>query len=144
MPRLLGGPAPVMFSLAVVCVWAQSETAVVRPREIHDVLVNPGMGITTFQRFNGDALNEGTKWTEGYPIAYQPFHGSLLVPNQPLTSIAYFRVYWKFIEPEMGKYRWDLLDQALKTRKYVAVLGVKPFTTEQEAKHWANGQTSEP
>jgi len=34
---------------------AQSNIVVVRPKEIHDVLVNPGMGITTFQRFNGQA-----------------------------------------------------------------------------------------
>jgi len=32
---------------------AQRNVVVVRPKEIHDVLVNPGMGITTFQRFNG-------------------------------------------------------------------------------------------
>lgn len=31
----------------------------VRPKEIDDVLVNPGIGFTTFQRFNGDRLNEG-------------------------------------------------------------------------------------
>jgi len=36
---------------------AQLSTVVVRPKEIHDVLVNPGMGITTFQRFEGQALN---------------------------------------------------------------------------------------
>src|SRR5438445_782588 len=40
--------------------FAQSNYAnivVVRPKEIHDVLVNPGMGITTFQRFNGQVPN---------------------------------------------------------------------------------------
>ena len=39
---------------------AQKDTVVVRPKEISDVLVNPGMGITTFQRFNGQALNPPT------------------------------------------------------------------------------------
>jgi len=29
--------------------FAQSNVVVVRPKEIHDVLVNPGMGITTFR-----------------------------------------------------------------------------------------------
>ena len=35
------------------------ETIYVRPVEIDDVLINPGIGFMTFQRFNGDALNEG-------------------------------------------------------------------------------------
>ena len=33
-----------------------SGTFVVRPKEIDDVLNNPGIGFTTFQRFNGDTL----------------------------------------------------------------------------------------
>lgn len=49
-------------------VW-NMKTLVVRPKTINDVLVNPGMGFTTFQRFNGDALNEGRIWTEGFPLA---------------------------------------------------------------------------
>lgn len=44
-------------------------TVVVRPVEIHDVLVNPGMGITTFQRFNGDPLNPAVEWSEEGPTA---------------------------------------------------------------------------
>ena len=33
------------------------------PKEIDDVLINPGIGFTTFQRFNGDSLNNGLTWT---------------------------------------------------------------------------------
>src|ERR1035437_6430810 len=91
------------------------EVVTVRPKEIDEVLVNPGIGFTTFQRFNGDRLNDGLKWTEGFPIQYQPFTGSLTNQDHPLTSIAYFRVYWKFMEPEPGAYRWDMLDKALAT-----------------------------
>ena len=36
-------------------------------QEIDDVLVNPGMGIETFQRFNGDAINAGLRWSEEGP-----------------------------------------------------------------------------
>jgi len=36
-------------------------------------LTNPGMGFMTFQRFNGDNLNKGDGWTEGFPIDYQSF-----------------------------------------------------------------------
>src|SRR6266540_492154 len=44
----------LVFTLASA--HAQSRIVVVRPVEIDDVLVNPGMGIQTFQRFNGDAI----------------------------------------------------------------------------------------
>jgi len=84
---------------------AAQQTVIVRPNEIDDVLINPGIGFMTFQRFNGDDLNQGTSWTEGYPIAYQDFKGSLENKDHPMTSIAYFRVYWKFLEPERGQYR---------------------------------------
>ena len=96
---------------------AAEELAVVRPKEIDEVLVNPGIGFTTFQRFNGDDVNEGLKWTEGFPIEYQPFTGSLRNKDHPLTTIAYFRVYWQFVEPERGVYRWDMFDPISKQPK---------------------------
>jgi hypothetical protein len=113
----------------------------VRPKEIDDVLVNPGIGFMTFQRFNGDRLNDGLKWTEGFPIEYQKFTGSLTNENHPLTSIAYFRVYWKFIEPEPGKYRWDMLDRALATAKargQSLMLRIAPYGTDKnnDAPDW--------
>jgi hypothetical protein len=110
-------------------------TVVVRPRTIDDVLVNPGIGFMTFQRFNGDTLNEGKSWTEGYPIDYQDFKGSLENENHPMTSVAYFRVYWRFMEPEKGNYRWDLIDNALKTarqRKQTLMLRIAPHGTNDK------------
>ena len=108
------------------------ETVVVRPKEINDVLVNPGIGFMTFQRFNGDKLNEGTKWTEGYPIIYQDFDGDLTNQNHPMTSLAYFRVYWRFIEPAKDQYRWELIDKALETaaaRGQTLLLRIAPYGT---------------
>jgi hypothetical protein len=122
----------IVLSLLLATASAAQEPVIVRPKEIDDVLTNPGIGFTTLQRFNGDALNEGTKWTEGYPIVYQPFHGKLEVMGQPMTTIAYFRVYWRFVEPEMGKYNWEMLDQALKTaseRGQTLMLRVAPYGT---------------
>lgn len=118
-----------------------AEIVTVRPQEIDDVLVNPGIGFTTFQRFNGDRLNEGLKWTEGFPIEYQKFTGSLTNANHPLTSIAYFRVYWKFVEPEQGQYRWDMLDHALATarsRGQTLMLRIAPYGTgkDNDAPDW--------
>jgi hypothetical protein len=112
-----------------------AQDVIVRPKEIDDVLVNPGIGFNTFQRFNGDELNQGLRWTEGYPIAYQEFKGSLENKNHPMTSIAYFRVYWKFIEPEQGKYNWNMLDTALKTarsRKQTLMLRIAPYGTNPD------------
>ena len=102
----------------------------VTPKEIDSVLVNPGIGFTTFQRFNGDTLNRGLEWTEGKPIAYQPFKGSLLNKGYPLTTIAYFRVYWRFLEPQKGVFNWAIIDQALRTaheRGQTLMLRVAPY-----------------
>lgn len=102
----------------------------VRPAEIDDVLNNPGKGFMTFQRFNGDKTNEGAGWTEGNPIEYQKFDGNLVIEDHPMTSIAYFRVYWRFLEPEEGKYNWEMIDFALKTaheRGQTLLLRIAPY-----------------
>ena len=127
---------------------AQQATVVVKPVEIHDVLVNPGIGFMTFQRFNGDALNAGIKWTEGFPIDYQPFHGTLENKDFPMTSIAYFRVYWRFLEPEKGVYNWDLIDRALQTahaRHQTLMLRVAPHGTDaaSDVPAWYRQETGE-
>src|SRR4051812_20040362 len=56
--------ALLWFSVAAV--FAQ-KTVVVRPVEVDDVLVNPEMGIQTFQRSNGDPINPGSRWSEAGP-----------------------------------------------------------------------------
>ncbi len=113
----------------------------IRPRVIDDVLVNPGIGFTTLNRFNGDPLNPGTKWTEGYPIQAYPFNGKLQVEGQPMTTIAYFRVYWKFVEPENGKINWTMLDAALRTahaRGQALMLRIAPYgqAPDQDVPGW--------
>ena len=106
------------------------KTIYVRPIEIDDVLTNPGIGFMTFQRFNGDELNEGSGWTEGFPLEYQEFDGNLENKDHPATSMAYFRIYWKFLEPEMGNYNWAMIDKALKTaheRQQTLLLRIAPY-----------------
>lgn len=102
------------------------------PKEIDDVLLNPGKGFMTFQRFNGDSLNPGSGWTEGFPIVYQDFDGDFTNKHHPATTIAYHRIYWRFIEPEKGKYNWALLDQALDSavsRGQTLMIRVAPYGT---------------
>lgn len=120
---------------------AAQRTITVRFQETDEVLVNPGIGFMTFQRFNGDELNPGLKWTEGYPIVYQEFKGTLENKNHPMTSIAYFRVYWKFVEPEQGRYNWEMLDKALLTarqREQTLMLRIAPYGTgpDNDAPDW--------
>ncbi|MFC2076974.1 DUF4832 domain-containing protein, partial [candidate division KSB1 bacterium] len=108
----------VVSALLLLClpltVFAQDEV-LVRPVEIDDVLINPGIGFTTFQRFNGDTLNAGAGWTEGFPIEYQDFDGDLTNKDHPQASIVYFRVYWKYLQPEKDSYHWAMIDSALNT-----------------------------
>lgn len=122
IPRfLLSSGAALAALLSVHHAFASGTTSgqrgmvTVRPTEIDDVLVNPGIGFMTFQRFNGDALNEGRGWTEGFPIVYQDFDGDLTNEAYPQTSLAYFRVTWRFVEPEQGHYDWAMFDRALAT-----------------------------
>ncbi len=123
--------AIILTAASFVPAFAQ-ETVIVRPKEIDDILLNPGIGFMTFQRFNGDELNVAKGWTEGKPIVYQEFDGNLENKDYPMTTIAYFRIYWKFIEPQMHKYRWDLIDKALKTarrRGQTLMLRIAPYGT---------------
>jgi len=113
----------------------------VKPKEINDVLTNPGIGFTTFQRFNGDDLNEGIRWTEGLPIVYQNFDGDLTNKNYPQTTIAYFRVNWRFLEPECQQYDWQMIDKALKTaaeRGQTLMLRISPYEAgaEKDVPDW--------
>lgn len=96
---------------------ANAQETVVRFHDNDELLINPGKGFMTFQRFNGDTLNYGGGWTEGSPIEYQDFDGNLENIDYPQTSIAYFRVYWSFAEPEQGKYNWEMFDKALGTAR---------------------------
>jgi hypothetical protein len=114
---------------------------IVKPNVTDDVLANPGIGFMTFQRFNGDDLNAGSGWTEGFPIDYQDFDGDLTNKDYPSTTIAYWRIYWKYMEPEMGKYRWDMMDKALEIaeqRGQTLLIRIAPYGTgpEKDVPDW--------
>ncbi len=90
----------------------------VRPTPSNAYLGNPHKGTTTFQRFNGDPLYRGNRWSDRRgPMTFEPFGGKpgdLENSRYPQTTIAYCRWVWKDIEPEKGKFRWDVIDGALK------------------------------
>ncbi len=57
----------IYLTIVAIQAGAQTMNVVVWPKEIHSVLVNPGKDIQTFQRFNGQPLNPGFKWSETGP-----------------------------------------------------------------------------
>ena len=116
---------------------AQQETTILRPKEISDVLVNPGMGIETFQRFNGDAINSGLGWSEEGPVVkLGPASGAV---DFPASSISYCRWFWETLEPEQGKVRWEILDEALRqARAHHQALAIRlmPYDQKHPLPEW--------
>jgi hypothetical protein len=116
---------------------AQSGTVVIRPKEIDAVLVNPGMGIQTFQRFNGDAINPGLGWSEEGP-------GGKLAPaagavDFPASSISYCRWFWETLEPEQGKVRWEILDEAWRqahAHHQMLAIRLMPYDEKHPLPEW--------
>src|SRR5690349_20221358 len=106
-----GAVMKLAVGLALCAAAFAQKTVVVRPVEIDDVLVNPEMGIQTFQRVNGDAINPGMRWSEAGPTA-APDAAAAKV-DFPESSIAYYRWFWSQLEPKRGEYVWDAIDTAL-------------------------------
>ncbi len=87
-----------------------------RPERSDEVLTNPGIGLETFQAFNGDPTTIKRKGEDG-PTEFSEFDGNIKNENFPDTSVACFRWYWPRIEPEEGEHRWDVIDRALERAK---------------------------
>jgi beta-galactosidase GanA len=58
------------------------------------------------------ALNPLLEWSEVGPVTKLP--QSAIKPDFPDTTTAYLRWYWNALEPEQGKFRWDIIDHALQ------------------------------
>src|ERR1051326_2515245 len=115
---------------------AQS-TVVVRPKEIDTILVNPDMGIETFQRYNGQPLFSGTRWSEVGPETATA--GSSQPVDFPRSSVAYIRWFWSQLEPQQGQYRWDIIDTALaEARKQGQRLAMRlmPYDQSNPLPEW--------
>jgi len=116
---------------------AQRDTVIVRPEPVNDVLTNPGMGITTFNRFNGQELNPPLSWSEVGPVTKLPQPRSK--PDFPDTTIAYLSWYWNAFEPEQGKLRWDIIDLALdEARAHGQKLAIRlmPYSNKDPLPEW--------
>jgi hypothetical protein len=117
--------------------YAQHDTVIVRPRPSDDVLQNPGMGITTFNRFNGQVTNPALEWSELGPVTKLP--QAATKPNFPDTTIAYLRWYWNALEPERGKIGWEIIDLALEeARAHGQTLAIRlmPYSDQDPVPEW--------
>ncbi|MBV9483322.1 MAG: DUF4832 domain-containing protein [Acidobacteria bacterium] len=116
---------------------AQRDTVIVRPAPIDDVLTNPGMGIETFQRFNGQATNPPLEWSEVGPVT--KLAQATTKPDFPDTTIAYLRWYWNALEPQQGRFRWDIIDLALaEARAHAQTLAIRlmPYSNKDPLPEW--------
>jgi hypothetical protein len=75
---------------------AQVSQTTVRPREIDDVLYNPGMGFADFH------------FGFGHPPPAEEY---------PHATVAYFRWPWAELEPAEGQYNFDLVDRVIEQAK---------------------------
>jgi len=116
----------------------------VRPKESFAYLGNPHKGTTTFQRLNGDPLYDGTTWDDrGAPVEFPPFDGNLKNDRYPDTTLAYCRWLWSVIEPEKGKYRWDIIESAMeaaRVRGQTVQVRVQPYVGDDMPEwYWQMG-----
>ena len=87
-----------------------------RPRESTTYIANPHKGMATFQRFNGDPLNEGVAWSESGPMVFPKTDRDVADGYLPCT-IAYCRWYWRQFQPARTKIDWAFVEQALTTAR---------------------------
>jgi hypothetical protein len=111
----------------------------VRPFEFTGNLPNPHRGTTTFQRFQGDPLYPGTysSDTDG-PLEFPRLQGRTAPLNKqyiPRTTVAYCRWPWAVIEPKRGQFRWDIIDDSLRSareRGQTLQVLLEPYTCEED------------
>lgn len=135
--KRLGFLAFLFYLLTAVPVSPQTNVVVIRPKEIHDLLVNPGMGITTFNRFNGQEVNPLLKWSEQGPVA--KLRQANKKPDFPDTSVSYCRWYWNVLEPQEGKYDWAIVDLAIEeARAHGQKLAIRlmPYSNQDPLPDW--------
>jgi len=105
----------------------------VRPDAAVEDLNNPHEGTTTFQRFEGDALEADHAWhDERGPVTFAPPPGTVPHPcdHYPATRVAYCRWPWRVLEPAKGAYRLEIIAQALEAaaaRRQSLQIRFQPF-----------------
>ncbi len=121
----------------ILAATATAQTVIVRPKTIDSTLINPGIGIQTFQRFSGQAIYPGARWSEVGPegkVADAP--GKVDFPS---STLAYLRWFWSQLEPERGRYRWEIIDSALEQahqHHQTLMLRIMPYDETSPLPEW--------
>jgi hypothetical protein len=105
----------------------------IRPPHEDGYVNNPHKGTTTFQRLAGEDLYPDLKWDDSKaPMSFEKLTGNLKeIKNYPPSRIAYIRWVWKDLEPEKGKIRFDVVENALAAaaqRGQTLQLRFQPFS----------------
>ncbi|MCZ2153672.1 MAG: DUF4832 domain-containing protein [Bryobacterales bacterium] len=114
----------------------QTDTVLIKPKPLDGTLRNPGRGIQTFQRFNGQALNPPTTWSEVGPEGPLPSAEGVIFP---VSTVAYVRWFWSQIEPEPGVYAWQIIDSALSEAKrhgQKLAIRIMPYDKKSPLPEW--------
>ena len=123
-----------LLGLSCLLPAAGQDMVKVLPVEIEAVLVTPGAGIQTFQRFRGQTPYPGLRWSEAGPV--EKVADAASKPDFPESSVAYLRWFWHQIEPEPGKYRWEIIDLALEeARRHGQTLDIRLGPDDPHATH---------
>ncbi|MDO5580795.1 MAG: hypothetical protein Q4G69_06640, partial [Planctomycetia bacterium] len=88
----------VLLILSIAAFARSEETQTVCPKITEEALINPGMGWVCFH-FSNRLWAYGTLQEPGDTLDWFPG-----------CSTVYFRVPWAVLEPQEGKFRWDLID----------------------------------
>ncbi|MBT3341568.1 MAG: DUF4832 domain-containing protein [Gemmatimonadetes bacterium] len=85
------------------------------------LLSNPHKGCATFQRFNGDPLNEGTRWSEEGPVSFSdpaaPVPTPLVAAGYLPSTVSYCRWFWDVLEPSQGHLDFGVIEAALRVAR---------------------------
>jgi hypothetical protein len=110
-----------------------SDTYVIYPKIIDELLENPGIG---FIAAPGLMEPEGVIHdNRGKPVEKYKFTDNSRTWNHPDSRITYCGVRWKDLEVEKGRYRWDILEKKLNEAKALgctAIVRCSPYALAEE------------
>ena len=90
----------------------------VRPESTDEELNNPHRGWVTFQRFLGDPLQFDNSWHDDLgPVTFPKGVKTKHYKGDLPSTVTYCRWPWGVLEPEKGKFRFDIIEKTLQTAK---------------------------
>lgn len=110
-----------------------SDTYVIYPKIINELLDNPGIGFIAAPGLMEPS--ESIYDNRGNPVEKYKFTDSSRTSNHPDSRITYCGVRWRDLEAEKGRYRWDILEKKLEEAKALgctAIVRCSPYALAEE------------